>query len=307
MLTAQQIANRQRGVGGSEIYAALGKDPRCSRVELYQRKIGELPEQDFSGNERIHFGELFEPLLRKEFARRTGKRVIQRHQTLYHPSAPLVGHVDGWIASDRCGVEIKTADRFEAEEFGEVETDQVPVRYLLQCSAYMAITDAREWHLAVLIGGNDFRIYRIPRDEAILGAIVEGAREFWHHVETMTPPDPRTPEEVRLRWPKDLGTSIEATPTIVDTVERLRDLRPLIKSAEDEEAQLIATIQQYMQEHATLTDDAQHVLTTWRTAKPSRHFDVKAFADEYPDLFEHFQHEAPGSRRFLLKKIRGTR
>ena len=36
----------------------------------------------------------------------------------------------------------------------------------------MAVTDAAKWHLGVLIGGNDFRMYVIPRDEQLVDAIV---------------------------------------------------------------------------------------------------------------------------------------
>ena len=46
MLTAIQKANRMLGVGCSEVLAALGKDPRCSRLELYSRKVGDLPERE---------------------------------------------------------------------------------------------------------------------------------------------------------------------------------------------------------------------------------------------------------------------
>src|SRR5690606_14007896 len=124
----------------SELLAALGKDSRCSRLELFKRKVGELPELDLSDNERILFGNLLEPVLRQEFARRMGTEVIVPQQTLFHPTEPLVGHPDGWMPALNRGVEIKTADKFEAEDFGEPGSDQVPIRYLVQCAGYMALT-----------------------------------------------------------------------------------------------------------------------------------------------------------------------
>ena len=154
-LTATQIQARKNGVGCSELLAALGKDPRCSRVELYKRKVGELPEPDLSDIERVRWGNLLEDVIRQEGARRLGHEIIVPQQTLTHPSAPLLGHLDGWIPALRYGAEIKALDKFEIAEFGEEESDQVPVRFLLQCSGYMALTDADRWKLIVLFGGND--------------------------------------------------------------------------------------------------------------------------------------------------------
>jgi predicted phage-related endonuclease len=300
-LTAQQKTNRLRGVGASEVLAALGQDSRCSRLKLYGRKLGTLSSDDLDSDERVLFGQLLEPVIRKEFARRLGVRVIQRHQTLYHPAVPLLGHVDGWIPTKRCGVEIKTADRFESEEFGDEGSDQVPTRYYIQCSAYMAITDAHEWHLAVLIGGNCFKTYVITRDPQIEAVILDGVRDFWRHVESLTPPDPTTPEDVRIRWPRDLGTTIQATEDVELCVARLRELKSQIAELEAQRDCELVQVQKFMQDHAQLVDRSGDVLATWRAARPSQRLDAKALAADYSALYAQYMREVPGSRRFLLK------
>ena len=303
MLTAQQKAHRLRGVGASEVLAALGKDPRCTPLELYGRKVGEVPEPNLASDERVLFGQLLEPVIRGEFARRMNVRVVRRHQTIYHRDVPLLGHLDGWMPALRSGVEIKTADRFEADEFGEEGTDQVPPRYFIQCAAYIALTDASEWHLAVLIGGNQLRTYRIPRDQQIEEMILDGVSAFWQHVTRMEPPDPTTPEDVRLRWPKDFGTTVVASDEVVNATTRLRAMR-------EDLAQLTAqcdcdalTIQKFMAEHAELIDADGNVLATWRTARPSYRMDVKALTADYPQMASAYMREVPGSRRFLLKGV----
>jgi len=301
MLTAEQIEARKRGVGGSELLAALGKDPRCSRLELYMRKVGELPEPDLSDDERVHFGNLLEPVIREEFARRIGKTVIIPTQTLIHPTVPLVGNPDGWIPSLGEGVEIKTCDTYEADEFGEPGTDQVPIRYLVQCAGYMALTNAERWHLAVLVGGNDFRMYEIPRDRQLEEAVIAGVKEFWSHVEQRRPPEPQTPEEVKLRWPKDLGTTIVATPEIEALCAELANAKAAAKEAVRQEEILKAKVQKFMQEHANLVDASGKPLATWRTAKPSQKFNANRFAKDHPELYAQYLCEQPGSRRFLLK------
>jgi putative phage-type endonuclease len=300
-LSRRQIAARRRGVGGSELLAALGKDPRCTRLELYKRKVGELPEPDFNDNERVRFGTLLEPVIRKEFERRIGQKVVASRQTIAHPIAPLVGHPDGWMPALREGVEIKTADKFEAAEFGEQDTDQVPIRYLVQCTAYMALTEAQKWHLAVLIGGNDLRLYEIPRDEQLIDACLAGASEFWQHVETRSPPDPATPEDVKLRWPKSLARRVHATPEIAGLCSELGAAKREMKVAELREAGLRAQVQTFMTDAGELVDDNNDLLATWKTNKDSRVLDAKAFAAAHPDIYEKFLITRTGARPFLLK------
>jgi putative phage-type endonuclease len=300
-LTATQARARKRGVGASEALAALGKDPRCSRLELYKRKVGELPELDLSDDPRVHFGHKLEPVIREEFAQRIGQKVIVPRRTFRHPTVPLLGHPDGWIPMLSEGVEIKTADKFEADEFGEQESDQVPVRYLIQCTGYMILTGAKRWHLCVLIGGNDLRTYVIEVDPQIVEAILVGVREFWSHVEQCRPPDPATPEEVRLRWPKDLGTTAIATPEIAELCAELGLAKSDLKAAETREESLKADVCKFMQEAAQLVDADGRLLATWRTAKPSQKFDLGRFEKENPGLYQQYLREVPGSRRFLLK------
>jgi predicted phage-related endonuclease len=300
-LSAVQIENRKRGVGGSELLAALGKDSRCSRLELYKRKLGELPDPDLSDIERVHFGNLLEPVIRDEVARRLKTPIIVPEQTLFHPSVPLVGHADGWLPAFGHGLEIKTCDKFEADEFGEEETDQVPIRYLVQCTGYMALTDCDRWKLAVLIGGNELRMYEIPRDEQLESALLAGVTEFWKHVETRHPPDPGTPEEVRLRWPKSLGTEIRATPAIVKLCDRLAVVKTELKVAESLKETLVGDIGKFMTVNSELIGPDGSTLATWRTAKSSMKFDTERFAKDHPGIHAKYLREVPGSRRFLLK------
>jgi putative phage-type endonuclease len=306
-LTARQKAHRQAGVGASEVLAALGKDPRCSPLALYGRKVGEVAAPQLEDDERVLFGQLLEPVIRKEVERRMGVKVIQRHQTLYHPEVPLLGHVDGWMPALRSGLEIKTADRFEADEFGEEGSDQVPPRYFIQCAAYIAITDAEEWHLAVLIGGNTLKRYRIPRDPSIEDMILQGVADFWRHVERMIPPDPTTPEDVRLRWPRDFGGTIVANPAIEHTALRLREMRADMSQLAAQCESDTVDIQKFMEANSELVSERGEVLATWRTARPSSRLDTKRFAADYPALYAECLREVPGSRRFLLKGDRDGR
>lgn len=300
-LSVERIEARKRGVGGSEVLAAVGKDSRCSRLELYLRKLNELPSPDLSDDQRVYFGSLLEPVLRKEAARRIGKRVIQLQQTLYHPSVPLLGHPDGWFPRIRRGLELKTADKYEAAEFGEPGSDEVPIRYVVQCSAYMALTKADAWYLAVLIGGNDFRLYTIRRDLQLESAILTGVREFWSHVQTRRPPAPGTPEDVRLRWPKDIGTTQIASAEIAAACLELAATRTQFDELKERKELEEASIKTFMEDAAQLVDADGTLLATWKSAKGSEKFNEDKFAEDHPELYAKYLKAVPGSRRFLLK------
>jgi len=300
-LTARQKAERLTGVGASEVLAALGKDPRCTPLVLYQRKTGESTAPELENDPRVHFGTLLEPVLRQEFARRSHLRVIQRRNTLRHPTAPLVGHLDGWIPARKCGLEIKTADRYEADDFGEEDTDQVPLRYFFQCSAYMAITGAAEWFLVVLIGGNDYRQYHLTRQPELEDMMLTAVHRFWWHVEHASPPAPITPEDVRLRWPRDLGSAILATDMIIGTTAHLSQLRHDLQTLQREYDEDLVSVQKFMAENAELVGPEGRLLATWRTARASRRLDINALTKDHPELAAQYMREIPGSRRFLLK------
>ena len=300
-LTATQIQARKHGVGCSELLAALGKDPRCSRLELYKRKVGELPEPDFSDNERVRWGNLLEDVIRQEVSRRLGHEIIVPQQTLVHPDVPLLGHLDGWIPALRIGTEIKALDKFEIAEFGEDESDQVPVRFLLQCSGYMALTDADRWKLCPLFGGNDLRMYDIPRNREIEEALLAGVEDFMAHVRERRPPDPQTPEEVRMRWPKDIGEPIFATDEIIDLCGELAVAKRELKVATEREDRLKSDIQLFMKDCSELIGPDGKPLATWRSPKPSIKLDQDRLQADHPDIYTQYSREVPNARRFLLK------
>ena len=53
----------------------------------------------------------------------------------------------------------------------------------------MAVTGAKHWWVAALIGGYKFRQVKLERDEAIIKQLIDNQRHFWeHHVLRKVPP-----------------------------------------------------------------------------------------------------------------------
>jgi putative phage-type endonuclease len=152
-------------------------------MDVYLEKIGS--SAPLVETERMHWGKALEDVVAKEYARETGRKVRKSNLTLRVESAEWrMAHIDRAVISTdgiRRGLEVKTADRFASSDFGEPGSDQVPPDYHLQCDHYLGVTGWDVWDLAVLIGGNHFAIYTIPRDEKLISDLFEIEDDFWQN------------------------------------------------------------------------------------------------------------------------------
>jgi putative phage-type endonuclease len=290
---------RRTGLGGSDALAYCGKDPRCTPLDLYREKLGEAPPRE--DTERTAWGRRLEPVVLDWLADELGRRIDTSPDYTFRSSVHpmLIGHLDGVTAEPREGVEIKTADKFMAAEFGEAGTDLVPVRYVLQCMHYMLVTGLRRFHLAALIGGNEGRHYVIDWDQELADMLIERAEMFWAHVEGRIPPDPQTLTDADYRWPTSVEKFLKAPETILASVGNLRDLRRVEHEAASKADAIELSLKAFMGEHALLTDDTGHKLATWRQQSRER-FDAKRFTLDHPDLAAQYRTSST-FRVFLLK------
>lgn len=303
--TAEKFPDRNDYLGASEVGAAVGVNPWRTPLDVYLEKTGAVPRPDLSENDAIRFGNLLEDVVAQEFARRQGVTVQRKAAELIHPTFPwLRGHIDRRIVGKRAGLECKTAGIRAAADFGEAGSDEVPMHYLIQCAAYLSITGWDEWHLAVLIGGQDFRMYRIPRDEELIAALEAKAAAFWQNVQDRAPPDATTLAAATLRWPRDYGSSIDATPEIAEGVARLVSLKEAIKESQKIADECELEIKTYMGDHAVLLGANGKPIATWRNNKDGERFDAKALERDDPDMYKLYMVPKPGARVFLPKKVK---
>ncbi len=91
----------------------------------------------------------------------------------------MTGHIDWKVEGKREGLEIKNRGAWMAGEYGETGTDEVMLQDLFQCMHYLAITGYDAWNLAVYFGGDEFRDYRIPRDDEFIEGLIETEADFY--------------------------------------------------------------------------------------------------------------------------------
>lgn len=292
------LEQRRSGVGGSDVAAILGLSKWRTPLSVWLDKTGQA--ESSQETDAMRWGTLLEPVIRQEYAERTGREVISpgflRHPRLDY----MVANVDG-ISRDNRVVEIKTART--ADGWGEPGSDQVPEDYLLQVQHYMAVTELPVTDIAVLIGGSDFRIYTVEADAELhdMLAGVEGA--FWDTVIARTPPAPVSFADAVAMYGRYAckDSAIVASEEVLTAIDELKSIRAAIKKQEAEEEKLKGVVMTAMGKHDTLTDAAGKMLATWRLAAAPKRFDAKALAKVHPNIHAAFVKEGEASRRFLIK------
>lgn len=189
MTRAEWLEARRQGIGGSDASAIMEQNPWSSPLMVYMDKRGIAPDKEET--EAMRQGTDCEEVVAKRFERETGLKVKRCNKLFSHPDYPwmkanidrqLVG-TDGFV-----GLEAKTTSPFAKTDF---EGGNIPPNYFWQCQHYMAVTDAQEWYLAVMVFSTSFHIFRIVRDENAITQLIEAERIFWHdHVLAGEPPYP---------------------------------------------------------------------------------------------------------------------
>lgn len=110
---------RRNSIGGSDAGAILGFNKYESPYSLYCKKVyPETFEQDLSDNEAIHFGNVLEDVVAKEFVARTGKKVRKHNKMMYHEEHDFMSaNVDRVVIGEKAILECKTANQYKESEW----------------------------------------------------------------------------------------------------------------------------------------------------------------------------------------------
>lgn len=194
-LTPEWFAQRRLGVSASEIAAVMGISPWESPFSLYWRKVNGW---EFEANPAMEWGNRLEPVVATKFAEAHAEeftiyagRLIQGAEPwmlatpdrlLYEPTAGR----DDFHPFALAVLELKTAHN--ADGWGDAGTDDIPVYYRAQVLWQMLVVDVQWAHVAVLIGGSDYREYTVLRDDKDIRVMVEHGRRFMAQLEQGDPP-----------------------------------------------------------------------------------------------------------------------
>jgi len=293
-LTKKQLIERTFSIGGSDAAAACGISPYKTPLELYMEKAGISQPKDISSNDAVYWGSRLEQVIAEEYVRRTGSMVEFPEETFYHPTHSfLSAHIDGRMTGLKKLLECKTAGAFNRDGWGEEKTDDVPLHYIVQVQHYMGITGDESCDLAVLIGGQDYRIYQIARDQELITNLIQALKIFWLRIENKNPPDPTNNDDLKLIYGIDNGKAIESNSDVAEIHASLKTLKKKIKKNEEVKLELEFALKKFMNHNTILLDtNNSKPLATWKVQDNNR-FQVNDFREIHPDLAKQFTFNKP--------------
>lgn len=304
------IGFRRQGIGGSDVAPIMGISPYRTALDVWMDKTGRADEDEQT--EAMYWGtQLEEPI---------AQRFVQEHpdwmvEPVPATLVPLEGgrsylhaNLDRVIITDKgpAVLEIKTASLYKQSDW----KGGVPDYYLTQVCHYLLVTGWEVAYVAVLIGGNDYREYKVTRDEDDVQAVDRACEVFWKsYVKTDTMPqvvgaDMRTLTDMYAepRGGMGGGLTYQGLESVSEADEAISDYQAASRQArEAERARLDAKAKL-----AKLIGDADGILTdvaqvTWQRDKTER-LDVKRLEHERPDIYSRYL-KATTTSKIMVREI----
>lgn len=297
----QNYRRTQKGIGGSDVATILGLNPWKTAFTLWLEKTGQVEPIDLD-NEYILWGNILEPVIRKRFQEETGFEVIENHYVMAHDEHDfMIANVDGEVLDpdeDGWGVlEIKTtSERNKAQwEFGP------PNHYHLQIQHYLAVMNYNYAYVAVLIGGNHFKYFKIYKDDYVVDQIISAEMDFTRMVAENIAPEISGQQADTNYLAATYGEAIDEEGYLRSDLEvlavRYTDLQKEIKMLQEEADYIKNKIKLEAKELKYLKSD--NVKVSMPTVKKVT-FDSKAFAADHPSLYEEYKTKESSYRNFTV-------
>lgn len=305
MSRAEWLTVRGGGIGSSDAAVAVGISPYKSPLELWLEKTERQPAPDLSENDAVFWGTTLEHIIANVYAERTGVKVRRLNSVLQHPEHPfMLANLDRVVQHPTDGngiLEVKTAGVHSAQFWEE----GVPDSYQCQVLHQLAVTGKQWCDVAVLIGGQDFRVYRVLRDDAKIADLIQREARFWQYVIDDVPPPVDGSESsgraLASMYPADRGDVLDFS----DDTNMNKLFYDYWAYRQQREAATVQEelLKQQLQERLGFASGAVlgDARISWRKSKDSTTTDFKLLSEEHPDWVKPYELPKPGTRRFVVQ------
>ncbi len=215
---------RAHNVGGSEIAALFNACSYLTHLELWLSKRGEI-SGEIEDTTRMFWGRMIEDAVARGVESEKGWSISNPRTYYTCDDTPGMACTPDRIAckagSDVLGLlQIKNVDRLI---FMKWEDGQPPLQYQLQLQHELACTGLVWGAIAVLVGGNDLKVFEYDAHPGAIARIKDAVRNFWGSVRSG-------------HQPKAVADDYEILKELYPESQRLVDL-----SADNELPELCAT------------------------------------------------------------------
>lgn len=281
----QWIADRKRGIGGSDAAAVLGISPWKTPLSVWLDKTGRAPEQPET--EAMRIGTELEDYVARRYCESTG-REVRRHNRMI-VSGHLLGDVDRLVVPPGSAIaalkgEIRTDRILECKTTSGAGWDgEVPAYYQTQVQHYMGLCPTvLAADVAVLfVVPKRFEVIAVQRDDDVIAAMRERLEAWWaRYVDADVPPPPECEDDCKMLWSASRPIKTGATEEIARAVSALREKSEAIKVLDRDVSMLKARIMASMGDADTLVGQDGRSLATWRSQKDKETVDWAAVAQE---------------------------
>src|SRR5688572_28469201 len=211
-LTAEQLATRKLGIGGSD----AGKIMTGDWGALWLEKTGRAEPEDLSGNLAVQMGSVTEAFNAYWFEKQTGRPILNRSQHVISARYPFMrANLDG-ITQTKNGEEAY----WDAKHVGRLD-ESVVLRYTPQMVHCCTILGLDWWVLSVFIGSSKWEMVEQAVDPLYQADLIARERAFWKFVEDdVEPPEPETVVLAPKPTPKLKTLAVPVDPEVVEVMAR---------------------------------------------------------------------------------------
>lgn len=177
LLTPEQ---RRQQVNSTDVAAILGVNPYQTAEEVRLIKRGVLPE--FEGNDISELGELLQPVVAVQGQKYFGFKARHLQHIKRRKEYPwLAAHIDYNVIGQKAVHEIKTSAPYNAKNWGQVDTDEIPQFILPQVHTQLLLWDYEKAYVSVFFSINNIKHYVVNRDKEIDNLILNETKAFWEY------------------------------------------------------------------------------------------------------------------------------
>ena len=279
---------RTKGIGGSDVSVIAGVNPFRSIFQLWLEKTGQV-EPEETENDNTHFGNVLEPVVKREFSKRTGLKVRAKRALLQSEEYPfMLADLDGVIYENgKMNLfEAKTASAYKQE----IWEKGIPEEYVLQVQHYMAVTGAEKTYLAALVGGNRFYWKVVRRDEQKIAEIIALEKAFWEeNVLAGKEPVPdgsgATTDFLNEKYASSNGNTILLPEEALSLCRRYEELSGQLNELQDKKDAVSNQLKNFLKNNESGVIGEYRV--TWKQVT-STTFDKKRLEKENRALYEEY-------------------